>query len=203
MGGSVCEQRARALTTALHRELKDGGFRKRSTWLRAHRPGEPIGLVHVLGVQLTQGSQKRDCSAVVTVGAGLVGLPGLAIDLERVRVQDCLVTHRIGDQWDLDDDLDGIASELGDVAREWFAAREEVDAILAPFGDREPGSVRAWLGQVEPVAAASVVLGDRERAIALLEAKRGLVSGRAVERLDELGKALGLVERDPNDDFLA
>ncbi|MEM6929213.1 MAG: hypothetical protein AAF602_19900 [Myxococcota bacterium] len=201
MGGSVCEQRARALTTALHRELKDRGFRKRSSWLRAHRPGEPIGVVHVLGVQLTQGSQKRDCSAVVTVGAGLVGLPGIAVDLERVRVQDCLVTHRIGDQWDLDDELDGIASELGDVAREWFAARDAADAILAPFGERDPGSVRAWLGQVEPVVAASVVRGDRERALALLEAKRGLVSGRAVERLDDLGKTLGLIESD-SDDFL-
>jgi len=203
VGGSVCEQRARALTTALHRELKELRFRKRGSWLRAARPGDPLGVVHVVGVQLTTGSQKRDCRAYVNVGAGLVDLPGLPVDLERVRVQDCLLTERIGDHWDLDDDLDEIASEIAEAARAWFGDRSAADALLEPFEGREPDSVRGWLGQVEPVVAALVVRGERERAGALLEARRAFAvdGGRDadVERLDDLGRALGLLPPSPAD----
>ncbi len=204
MGGSVCEQRARALTTALHRELKDRRFRKRGSWLRATLPGEPLGVVHVVGVQLTQGSQNRGCQAYVNLGAGLTGLPEVDLDLERVRVQDCLLTERVGDHWDLDDDVDDIASEIAEVARGWFADREGAEPLLAPFDGRQPSSVRAWLGQVEPVVAAWVVLGRTEAAKELLAAKRGVVAGGSkpaeVARLDAFGKALGLVERGPEDD---
>lgn len=194
----MCEQRARSLTTALHRELRDRGFRKRGSWLRATHPAEPLGVVHVIGVQLLQGSANRDCRGYVTVGAGLVGLPEWPIDLERVRVQDCLWTERMGEHWDLDDDIDGVAVEVAELAEAWFAPREAAEPLLAPFADRAPSTVRAWLGQVEPVVAARVVQGDEAGAKALLLAKRDVLaaSGRSetqVARLEAFGRRLGLL----------
>ncbi|MEN0060884.1 MAG: hypothetical protein AAGA48_01980 [Myxococcota bacterium] len=196
MGGSVCEQRARSLVTALHRELRDLGFRKRGSWLRAVHPAEPLGVAQVLGVQLTQGSQKKDCRGYINVGAGLLGLPEHSLDSERLRPQDCLLAERIGEHWDLDDDLDDLAAEVGEQAQAWFEARIEADALLAPFADRDPSTVRAWLGQVEPVVAAWVSRGQTDAARELLLAKRAVLeqrSGDAVERLDAFGKALGLL----------
>lgn len=199
MSGSRCEQRARALVAQLYDTLRPLGFRKRGTWLRRHRSGSPLGLVGVLGVQLSQGNQGRTCRAYVNVGAGLLGLPTLPLDTERVRPRDCLWSERIGDHWELDDDLHEVAHEVGSAAVAWFEARDSVEALLAPLDERDPSSLGAWLGQVAAVCAAWVARGDTDRARALLLAKRDYLAEHRPKAnlgpVDELARALGLEHR--------
>lgn len=193
MSGSQCDQQARALVGRVYATLRPLGFRKRGTWLRRHRAGDPLGVMWVLGVKVTQGGS---CRATVTVGAGLLGLPALPLDTERARPRDCLWAERLGGHHDLDD-LEGVAAEVSDAAVAWFEARSTVEALLAPFDDRDPSTVGAWLGQVDAVCAAWVASGSPDRARELLLAKRDyLVSHQpkaSLADVDELARALGLI----------
>lgn len=202
MSGSRCEQQARALVGKLYETLRSEGFRKRGAWLRRRRAGDPLGVVHVVGVQVSQGNGGKSCRAVVTVGATPLGLPALPVDTERVRPRDCLWSERIGDHWEIGGDLSDVAYDVGEQLGTWFAARDSVQAMLAPFDDRDPSTIRSWLGQVDVVCAAWVARGDLERARALFDAKRAyVVEHRPKEDpglIDTFGRKLGLL---PSDDL--
>ena len=199
MSGSQCDQRARTMAGALHTRLQGLGFRKRGLWLRKRAVASPLSVVQVLGVQLAQSAPGRECHAIISVGAGLLGLREVPVDAERVRPRDCLWSERLGDHWVLEDDLREVVGAVAEQAETWFAERATQEQLLAPFAERDLGSVGAWLGQVNAVAAAWVALGESDRARALLDARRAKVSGNNLTRADEFATAL-FRPRYPEDD---
>ena len=193
MSGSREEQRARALSAALSSRLK--GFRKKGAWLRRTRRGDgELQVLQVLGVQVAQQrTAGRDARVHVSVGAGLLGLPGVPLDAERVRPRDCLWAERLEDQ-EIGDEVAEIADDVAVEAEAWFEAHGTVEQLLAPFEDRDPGQVRGWIGQVDAVVAAWAVRGEEERARALFEAKHAHLRevGRAEpEAMAAMARALG------------